>query len=80
MPIRYIGKTVWILAESKLQRIYFEGTLLKTHARQAPGARSTDHADYPPELTPHTLRDRERIIRQAEREGVQIGRFARSLL
>jgi hypothetical protein len=80
VPTRYIGKSVWIRADSKLVRIYFEGTLVKTHPKQPPGARSTDHQDYPPELTAYTLRDPQRIIRQAEREGVQIGRFAAALL
>jgi hypothetical protein len=80
VPTRYIGKTVWIRADSKLVRIYFEGTLVKTHPKQPPGARSTDHQDYPPELTAYTLRDPQRIIQQAGREGVQIGRFAAALL
>jgi hypothetical protein len=70
----------WIRADSKLVRVYFDGVLIKTHPKQPAGARSTDHADYPPELTTYTLRDPRRIIRQAEREGVQIGRFAAALL
>lgn len=80
VPTRYIGKSVWIRADSKLVRIYSDGTLIKTHPKQPPGARSTDHADYPPELTTYTMRDPQRIIRQAEKEGVQIGRFATALL
>lgn len=80
LPTRFIGKTVWIRADSKLVRIYFDGDLIKTHPKQSPGARSTDHTDYPPELTTYTMRDPQRIIRQAEQEGIQIGRFAASLL
>jgi hypothetical protein len=80
VPTRFIGKTVWIRADSKLLRVYSEGKLVKTHPKQPPGARSTDHNDYPPQLTPYTLRDPQRIIRQAKEEGTQIGRFAEALL
>jgi hypothetical protein len=47
---------------------------------QPPGGRSTDHTDYPAALTPYTLRDPHRIIRQAEAHGVHLGRFAAALL
>lgn len=80
VPTRYIGKPVWVRADTKLTRIYFEGELVKTHARQPAGGRSTDHEDYPQELTPYTLRDPQRIIRQAKQHGSHIGRFAEALL
>jgi hypothetical protein len=80
LPTRYVGATVWVRADSKLVRVYFEGCLVKTHPRQPPGGRSTDHADYPPELTAYTLRDPQRIIRQAAQEGEKIGTFAEALL
>lgn len=61
-------------------RIYADGVLAKTHPKQPPGGRATDHTDYPPELTSYTLRDPQRLIRQAKEEGEQIGRFAEALL
>jgi hypothetical protein len=56
------------------------GELAKTHEKQPPGGRSTDHNDYPKELTPYTLRDPQRMIRQATDLGPQIGRFMEALL
>jgi len=79
-PTRFIGKKVWVRADTKLVRVYFEGELVKTHPRQVPGGRSTDHNDYPQELTPYTLRDPKRIIRQAQQHGPNLGRFAEQLL
>ena len=64
----------------KLVRIYARGELAKTHEKQPPGSRSTDHNDYPKELTPYTMRDPQRMIRQATDLGPQIGRFMEALL
>ena len=80
VPTRYIGQSVWVRADSKLVRVYSRGELIKTHEKQPPGGRSTDHDDYPKELTPYTLRDPQRLIRQAKDLGPQIGRFMEELL
>jgi transposase len=80
VPTRYIGSKVWVRADTKLVRVYRGGELVKTHARQPVGGRSTDHADYPAELTAYTLRDPKRIIQKAQQHGAQIGRFAEALL
>lgn len=80
VPTRYIGKKVWVRSDSKLVRIYADHTLLKTHPRQAPGGRSTDHSDYPEHLTSYSLRDPARLIGQAASHGLNIGRFAEELL
>jgi hypothetical protein len=80
VPTRFIGQTVWVRADRTLVRLYADGTLIKTHPRQAPGGRSTDHTDYPAALTPYTLRDPARLIRQAEQHGEHLGRVARALL
>ena len=80
VPTRYIGQSVWVRADSKLVRIYAKGELVKTHERQPPGGRSTDHDDYPKELSSYTLRDPQRLIRQAKELGPQIGRFMAELL
>lgn len=79
-PTRYLYKTLWVRVDSKLVRIYFEGELIKTHAKQPPGGRSTDHDDYPQEITPYTLRDPQRLIRQAAHHGTNLGIFAERLL
>ena len=80
VPTRYIGQHLWVRSDRHLVRIYADHTLLKTHIRQAPGGRSTDHSDYPAHLTPYTLRDPERLIRQARSHGAHIGRFTEELL
>lgn len=80
VPTPFVGRRVWVRGDRTLVRIYADRMLIKTHATRAPGGRATDHADYPPERTPYTLRDPQRIIRQAECHGVHIGRFAAELL
>jgi hypothetical protein len=80
VPHAFLGRTAWIQGDSKLVRIYVDGTLVKTHPRQPPGSRSTDHDDYPAELTAYTLRDPNRMIRKAQNHGPNIGRFTSELL
>jgi len=80
VPTRYIGREVWVRGDTKLVRLYVDGLLVKTHPRQPPGGRSTDYDDYPAELTSYTLRDPQRVIRQARDLGPEIGRFAEALL
>lgn len=80
LPTRYIGQQVWVRRDTQLVRIFLDGTLIKTHPLQAPGGKATDHTDYPAVLTPYTLRDPARIIRQAEGHGIAVGQFAAALL
>ena len=80
VPHRCIGKKVTLHADRALVRLYVGGALVKTHPRQPPGGRSTDHGDYPAHKTPYTLRDATYLIRQAEQRGVSVGLFARQLL
>jgi hypothetical protein len=80
VPTRYLRQKVSVRGDSKLVRVYAKGELIKTHERRPPGGRSTDHDDYPKELTPYTLRDPQRMIRQAQDLGPQIGRFMEALL
>lgn len=80
VPHAFLGRTAWVQGNGKLVRIYVDGTLVKTHPRRSPGGRSTDHDDYPAELTPYTLRDPQRMIRQAQGHGPNIGRFMEDLL
>jgi len=80
VPHAHLGRTVWVRADRKLVRIYVDGVLVKTHARQPPGGRATDYDDYPAELTAYTLRDPERVIREARSHGSDLGRFMEVLL
>jgi transposase len=80
VPHAHLGRTVWVRADGKLVRIYVDGVLVKTHARQPCGGRATDYDDYPAELTAYTLRDPERVIREAHAHGPDLGRFMEALL
>lgn len=80
VPTQFVHRAVWVRGDTRLVRIYADRVLIKTHATQSPGGRSTDHTDYPAALTPYTLRDPHRIIRQAQTHGVHLGRFAAALL
>ena len=80
VPTRFLRRQVWVRGDSRLVRIYADRALVKTHAAQPPGGRSTDHADYPEALTAYTRRDPQRLIRQAETHGAYVGRFAAALL
>lgn len=80
VPTRYVGSEVTVRADSRLVRIYQGTELIKTHARQAPGKRSTDYSDYPQQLTPYALRDPDYYTEKALKKGEQIGRFMEALL
>ena len=80
VPTRHVGKTVWVRGDTKLVRVFVDGECVKTHAPVAEGKRSTDYKDYPEELAPYAMRDPDAIIREAERVGEHVGRFAAQLL
>ncbi len=80
VPTRHVGKTVWVRGDSKLIRVYVGGECVKTHGRVAPGCRSIDYADFPPERAAYAMRDPERILAEARRRGPYIGRFTEKLL
>lgn len=80
VPTRYVGKEVWVRADRRLVRVYFEAELIKTHPRKPPGGRSTDYDDYPKELAPYAMRDPQRMIAEGRRQGKHVGRFMERLL
>ena len=54
--------------------------LIKTHARQAPGKRSTDPSDYPPGKDVYATRSIESLVARAHKQGPHVGRYAERLL
>jgi transposase len=80
VPYRYKGKEVTVRADRSLVRIYYRGELIKTHEVQAPGGRSTDYGDYPPEKSEYAMRDPNRLIAKACSRGPSIGEFTERLL
>jgi len=74
------GTKLEVRGDSKLVRFYHRGLLIKTHPRQCRGGRSTDQADYPPELTAYTMRSPDYLRRKCSELGESVGVFADQLL
>jgi hypothetical protein len=75
------NKRVHARADSATVRFYdlVSRKLVKTHPRVAPGQRSTDLADFPPEKAIYATRDAEALINRARSHGAAIGEFAQRL-
>lgn len=80
VPHAYRGNETTVRGDSKLVRIYVGGTLVKTHATQPAGKKSTDDADYPKEKSVYAMRDANYLIRKAGECGKNIGHFTEKLL
>jgi transposase len=80
VPTRYLRQRVEVRGDSRLVRIYHHGGLIKVHAPQPPGGRSTDYTDYPAERAAYAMRAPEACGRQAEQAGPAVGQFVRVLL
>lgn len=80
VPYQYRGKEATVRGDSKLVRIYIGGNLVKTHATQEAGKKSTDYADYPEEKSAYAMRDANYLIGKARGFGKQIGEFTQRLL
>jgi hypothetical protein len=80
LPRHFLGRTLRARADQQTVRLYDGLTLVKTHARQPPGGRSTDPADFPAERSVYALRDVDALRRQAASHGDAVGRFAAAVL
>lgn len=80
LPFDFRLKQLRARADRSSVRFYFKDKLVKTHARQPPGGRSTDPADFPPEKAAYAMRDVAFLRRQAEEHGPAVGSFATALL
>jgi transposase len=80
LPTEYVGRQLWIRADTKVVRAYLGGELVRTYERLEPGGRCTDYEDYPKELAPYAMRDPQRMIREAHEVGQHVGRFMAELL
>jgi transposase len=80
LPRQHIGQTLRARADAKLVRFYAGATLVKTHARQPPGGRSTDPNDFEPETAATARRDVDFFVRKAKSHGEAIGGFAQAVL
>ncbi|MBL0276938.1 MAG: IS21 family transposase [Anaeromyxobacter sp.] len=80
IPLDYRRKLVRARADRQLVRFWYRGQLIKTHPRVAPGKRSIDPADFPPESLATAQRDGAFWVRRAREQGEHVGRFAEALL
>lgn len=80
VPTAYIGRTLDVRADSKSVRLYCAAELVKLHARQPPGKRSTDPNDYPRTKTAYALRSVDALVHVAKSKGEHVGHFAEKLL
>ena len=80
LPRHFVGRTLRARADQQTVRLYDGAVLVKTHARQPPGGRSTDPADFPAERSVYALRDVDALRRQAASYGDAVGRFAAAVL
>ena len=74
------GTKLEVRGDSKIVKFFHRGLLIKTHPRQCRGGRSTDQADYPPELTAYTMRSPDYLRRRCAELGESVGIFAGQLL
>ena len=80
LPRIYRRRKLRARADRQLVRFYQHGKLVKTHPRKAPGQKSIDAADYPPESYACSQRDTAYFVRQAHEHGENVGRFAAALV
>jgi len=80
LPSIYVGRELRVRADRVLVRFFLGRDVVKTHARQPPGGKSFDRADYPQEKTAYALRDVKFLAEQAKGHGEQVGRYAQALL
>ena len=80
LPFAFRRKTLHARADRSTVRFYLGKDLVKTHPRQAPGGRSTDPSDFPPEKAAYAMRDTAFLLRQAAEKGPNVLRFAQALL
>jgi hypothetical protein len=74
------AKVVRARADKTIVKIYAGTRLIKVHARQPPGGRSTDTADYPAGKSAYALRSVDALLAKAKDKGSHVGVYAERLL
>jgi hypothetical protein len=81
VPTRYVGRKLTARADSRLVRFYdAQQQPVKVHARVAPGKKSIDARDYPPEKAIYAFRNGAALLEMAAQHGDAVGRYAAALL
>ncbi|MCB9659433.1 MAG: IS21 family transposase [Polyangiales bacterium] len=80
VPSKYIGRTLRVREDRQLVRLYLGGELIKTHARQRPGHRSTDPNDYPIGKDGYATRSLDNLLEQSRVKGEHVGEYMSRLI
>jgi transposase len=80
LPYVHRGRELRARADSHTVRFYDGQKLVKTHPRKAPGQRSTDASDLPPEKAIYAQRDTAALTARAAEHGEAVAAFAKALL
>lgn len=80
LPLAYRRRRLRARADTHTVRFYDHGQLIKVHARQRPGGKAIDPADFPAASLACAQRDAAYFLRQAREYGPHVGRFAEALL
>ena len=80
VPSIYGRKPVRARADKTCVKIYLGTELIKMHARQPAGGRSTDPCDYPSGKSAYALRSVDGLILKANDKGTHVGIYAERLL
>jgi transposase len=80
LPLAYRRRRLRARADSHTVRFYDHGQLVKVHARQLPGRKAIDPADFPAASLACAQRDAAFFVRQAQEHGPHVGRFADALM
>ena len=80
VPSIHRNKIVRARADKTSVKIYSGTDLIKMHARQRPGGRSTDPSDYPSGKADYALRSVDALRARAHHKGTHVGIYAERLL
>ncbi|MGH3551639.1 MAG: IS21 family transposase, partial [Mycobacterium sp.] len=80
LPEQWIGHMLDVRADSELVKFFHRGVLVKVHARQPAGGRSTDRNDLPEHKASYALRDLAALIATCAAHGPNIGIYAERIL
>lgn len=80
LPLAYRRRRLRARADAQTVRFYDHGQLVKVHARQLPGRKAIDPADFPAASLACAQRDAAFFVRQAHDHGPHVGRFAETLM
>lgn len=80
VPTRFVGKTLTVRLDRKTVQLFWQGELVKWHARVEPGKRSTNANDYPVGKAPYARRSIDALLVRSRELGTNVGAFAERLL